>query len=268
MTLLAPPPATASAPVGFGAETTREVPRPFLLATGVYEPQQPVTWPPHRHAEHELVWSDRGVVTMVVDNREWTVMPGIGLWIPARMEHEGHARAHTAVRATYFAPASWTKVWDRPVVVTVNPAVRQLLVHLKHARMSAEQRLRAQQVCVDMLEITESVQLDVPLPDDPRLAPLVEKVLRNPADDSSLELWAARLNMTSRTLTRIFAAEVAMSFARWRRLVRMRDALGQLVDGESLKVVARRVGYSSTSSFVAAFRKTVGCTPGDLSSRP
>jgi AraC-like DNA-binding protein len=70
--------------------------------------------------------------------------------------------------------------------------------------------------------------------------------------------------MTSRTLTRAFRTELAMSFARWRRLVRMSAAAGELAGGASVKDVARRVGYGSTSAFVAAFHRTVGRTPGEL----
>jgi AraC-like DNA-binding protein len=268
MTLLAPP---APAPLREGRAPhpadAREVPPPFLLATSVYEPTHAIVWPEHRHEEHELLWSDRGVVTMVVDGRRWTVTPGVGLWIPAGVLHHGSTRDHTAVRATYFAPRPWTSSWDRPVAVAVNPAMRQLLIYLKRARMTIEQRVRAQQVCIDMLQTAEALHFDVPLPRDRRLAPLVEEVLRDPADDRSLEQWASVLNMTSRTITRAFVAEVAMSFARWRRLVRMHAALGDLGAGASVKVVARRVGYNSPSAFVAAFHKTIGCTPGDLAAR-
>ncbi len=269
MTLLAPPsfPGPARAPERSRVLNERQVPRPFLLTTSVYEPDRPICWPPHKHAEHELLWSDRGVVTMFLGGRQWTVTPGVGLWVPAGVEHEGSARDRTAVRATYFDPDAWPKRWDRPVAVRVNGAVRQLLIHLKQARMTTEQRMRAQQVCIDLLETTESLRLDIPVPPDQRLTPLVQGILHDPADDRSLEQWAALLNMTSRTLTRAFTAEVAMSFSHWRRLVRMRAALGHLADGMSVKVVARRVGYSSTSAFVAAFHKTIGCTPGDVTGR-
>lgn len=237
---------------------------PYLLTTSVHEPHRAVTWPPHAHPEHELLWTDRGVVTMLAAGRQWTVTPGIGLWIPAGFEHEGATRDNTEARATYFATASWDRPWDEPVAVRVVPAVRELLIHIKRARMTEAQRLRAQQVCVDMLELTHSAQLDVPIPMDHRITLLVEMVLHDPADDRSLEQWASLLNMTARTLTRIFTAEVALSFAQWRRLVRMRAAIGELADGASVKSVAHRVGYSTTSAFVTAFRKTVGCTPGEL----
>lgn len=260
MTLLAPPAPPLSRRAECEATDTRHVPHPFLLTTSAWHGG--TAWPLHRHAEHELLWTDRGVATMVVGGRQWTVSPGVGLWIPAGVEHEGSARENTAVRATYFAVPTWTRGWEQVSAVSVNPAVRQLLTHLARARMTIEQRLRAQQVCIDLLQITDSVQLDVPLPRDPRLSVLVEAVLRDPADDRSLEQWAALLNMTSRTLTRAFVAEVAMSFARWRRLARMRAAAGHLADGASVKAVARRVGYGSTSAFVAAFHRTLGCTPG------
>ncbi|MFF8817984.1 MULTISPECIES: helix-turn-helix transcriptional regulator [Leucobacter] len=245
----------------------RFVAAPYLLTTSVLRPAEAVTWTPHSHPEHELLWTDRGVVTMFADGKQWTVTPGVGLWLPAGTMHEGSSREDTDVRTTYFDPGLWEKSWERPVAVRLQPAARELLLYLKHATMSVEQRVRAQAVCVDMLELTDGVRLDIPLPEDPRLALLVEMILSDPADDRSLEQWASMLNMTSRTLTRAFSAEVAMSFAQWRRLVRMRAALGQLSDGLTVKSVARRVGYSTTSAFVTAFRKTVGCTPGELSGR-
>ncbi|GAA1565516.1 helix-turn-helix transcriptional regulator [Leucobacter aridicollis] len=248
-------------------DAQRYVAAPYLLTTSVHRPAEAVTWTPHSHPEHELLWTDRGVVTMLADGKQWTVTPGVGLWLPAGTLHEGSSREDTEVRTTYFDPGLWQKSWERPVAVRLQPAARELLLYLKRATMSVEQRVRAQQVCVDMLELTEGVRLDIPLPEDPRLALLVEMILSDPADDRSLEQWASMLNMTSRTLTRTFSAEVAMSFAQWRRLVRMRAALGQLSDGRTVKSVARRVGYSTTSAFVTAFRKTVGCTPGELSGR-
>ncbi|KAM9862338.1 AraC family transcriptional regulator [Leucobacter sp. BZR 635] len=257
-----PSPSAISADESPGPETY--VSPPYLLRTKIHVPSNATQWPAHSHPEHELLWTDRGVVTMFADGRQWTVAPGVGLWVPAGVEHEGSSRESTEVRATYFAPETWNKAWDRPVAVRVPPAVRELLIHLSRAPMSKTERLRAQQVCMDMLELTDDVGVDVPIPHDRRLAFLVEMILSDPADDRTLEQWASLLNMTSRTLTRVFSTEIAMSFAQWRRLVRMRAALGFLAEGTSVKVVARLVGYSTTSAFVSAFRKTVGHTPGEF----
>lgn len=242
----------------------RAVPASFLLTTGVYEPVEMTRWLPHSHEEHELIWSERGLVTMFVDDRLWTVPPGMGLWIPRGVVHEGSVEGNVAFRATFFTPETWTRGWTQPVAVKVNTAVQQLLVHLARTGMPRDERLRAQQVCIDMLTLAETFDIDVPIPRDPRMRALVDSVLADPSDDRSLEQWASRLNLSSRTITRAFSAELAMSFAQWRRLVRMRSALGLLADGMSVSAVARRVGYGATSAFVAAFRTVVGCTPGDL----
>ncbi|MFJ2618398.1 helix-turn-helix domain-containing protein [Glutamicibacter sp. NPDC087344] len=242
----------------------REVPESYLLATDIRDLSRQTHWDSHRHAEHELIWSVRGTVTMFVEGRRWSVTPGVGLWIPGGMVHEGYAQRDTAVRITYFSPEMWSKDWTSPCPVTIHPALRELLVHLKTAQLSERDRQRAQQVCIDMLNVAHTVELDVPLLRDPRVTPLVNTVLYDPADDRPLEQWAVDLNMTSRTLSRVFAAEISMSFTRWRRLVRMREAMALLGDGMNVKQVSRRVGYSTTSAFVAAFRKVTGYTPGNM----
>lgn len=240
----------------------RIVPAPFHLTTHMVETDRVTRWPLHTHAEHELIWSDRGVVTMIVDDRLWTVTPGVGLWIPHGVAHEGQADPHVKFRATLFTPELWTPSWLGPCVVTLSEAARALLMHLAHTGMPAEQRLRAQKVCIDLLEPTIDPHFDVPIPRDPRLQPLVTRVLSDPSDDRSLDQWADLLNLSRRTVTRIFAAELAMSFVQWRTLTRMSAALGLLGTGMSVGNVGRRVGYRTPSSFIAAFRRTVGRTPG------
>lgn len=242
----------------------RAVPESFLLTTGLIERDEVGYWPPESHEEHELIWTERGAVTILVDDRVWTVLPGSGLWISRGVVHETHAVPGTAFRTTYFTPEAWTPAWNTTTAVKVNAAVRQLLVHLARTGMAPERRLRAQQVCIDMLEPSGSHVIMVPIPRDPRIGELVDSVLQNPTGEHSLEQWAEMLNVSTRTITRAFSSDVAMSFVQWRRLVRIRVACCLLADGKSVTTVGRRVGYATTSAFVAAFRKVVGCTPGEL----
>ena len=53
-----------------------------------------------------------------------------------------------------------------------------------------------------------------------------------------------------------------MSFGRWRRQARLLQALRRVAEGASVSSVALDVGYESTSSFIAMFRRTLGTTPG------
>lgn len=242
----------------------RAVPESFLLTTGVFEQDYEVRWSPHSNEEHVLIWSERGAVTVVVDDRLHVVFPGSGLWIPRGVVHAGQAAGGAAFRETLFAPESWTPTWNGTTAVELNTAVRHLLVHLAHTGMPRDERLRAQQVCIDLLEPSHFRDIAVPIPQDPRIRKVVDSVLRNPADGRSLEQWAHCLNVSPRTITRAFSADVAMSFAQWRRLARMASARALLAEGTSVTATGRRVGYSTTSAFVAAFRKVVGRTPGEM----
>ncbi|MCZ9629666.1 AraC family ligand binding domain-containing protein [Rhodococcus sp. BH5] len=93
----------------------RAVPAPFQLTTYIVETDHITRWPEHAHIEHELIWSDRGVVNMIIDNQLWTVTPGVGLWIPRGVLHEGQANPHVAFRATLFTPELWTPRLERTV---------------------------------------------------------------------------------------------------------------------------------------------------------
>jgi AraC-like DNA-binding protein len=60
----------------------------------------------------------------------------------------------------------------------------------------------------------------------------------------------------------LFRSETGLSFGAWRQRARLIRALQLLADDVSVTQTAIAVGYESTSAFVAAFRRTIGTTPG------
>ncbi|MFJ4689129.1 helix-turn-helix domain-containing protein, partial [Streptomyces sp. NPDC088789] len=54
----------------------------------------------------------------------------------------------------------------------------------------------------------------------------------------------------------------APNFDRWRTHLRLRAALPLLAEGQPVSRVAHTVGYATSSAFLAAFRRTVGTSPG------
>ena len=53
-----------------------------------------------------------------------------------------------------------------------------------------------------------------------------------------------------------------MTVGEWRRRLRLLHGVRLLAGGESVTNAALDAGYSSTSAFIAAFKKTFGTTPG------
>ncbi|MEO7094480.1 MAG: AraC family transcriptional regulator, partial [Polyangiales bacterium] len=83
----------------------------------------------------------------------------------------------------------------------------------------------------------------------------------HPADCGAMRALTRRAGASRRTLERLFAEEVDMSFGRWRQRLRLLHALRSLAAGESVTASALEVGYASTSAFIAMFRRELGTTP-------
>ncbi|WP_280213805.1 helix-turn-helix domain-containing protein [Nocardia cyriacigeorgica] len=99
-------------------------------------------------------------------------------------------------------------------------------------------------------------------PRDPRAAEVATALLGDPADARTLDEFAADVATSARTLARAFNAETGMTFGQWRTQIRLAASLPLLADGLPVSRIAGRVGYRTTSAYVAAFRRVVGVPPG------
>ena len=235
---------------------------PFHLSTCFFDADDAISWMDHSHYEHELLWVERGTVQVRVQSQVWRLSRGLALWVPSGMAHRVVSDAAVALGATHINPLSCPQSWDAPTLMSVTPAMRELLLHDTQNDMPDEYRARAQRVCIDLLTPASVRRPELLVPTDPRVRRLVDEVLAHPRDSRSLEQWAMLLNVSSRTITRIFSSETHMSFVQWRIAVRMREAVSQLMSGRAVQQVSRHLGYSSVSAFVATFHRTIGVTPG------
>lgn len=215
----------------------------------------------HAHDEHQLAWSPEGVLVVLTAGRSYILPPTRALWIPAHTEHETRASGVATLRSAYLRPSRCPIGWTTPTVVTVTPLLAELICHLEEELARAE-RARAEAVLFDLLAPLDAATIDVGLPADPRARDVADRLVADPADPRTLHEWGREVGASSRTLARAFLAETGLTFGRWRTLVRLQAALPHLAEGTAVSVVAGRVGYETTSAFVAAFRAHTGVTPG------
>ncbi|MFI5931954.1 helix-turn-helix domain-containing protein [Actinoplanes sp. NPDC051494] len=224
-------------------------------------------WPPHAHPMHELVWVRGGTLTSRVGNRIFTVPPGWGLWLPAGVTHGGRLTAGAELHDAFFAPERTPVAFAGPTSIAVTPLLESLLLRLARKDLDAAARARTEAVVFDVLDPTER-QFALELPGDPRIDPIAEALLADPADDRGLQDWAAQLGLSDRTITRAFRGATGLSFAQWRQALRVHEALALLSEGVDVREVSERLGYSQPSTFIDAFRRVVQVTPGRLSGIP
>lgn len=252
-----------------GTEVRRDVALPqqvsaaFAIVSAFQVPLVPTEWAPHSHPLHELVWVRGGTLTSRVADRIFTVSQGHGLWMPAGMTHGGRATAGAEFHDAFFAPdrTPFAFAFGEPKTITMTPLLESLLTHLSRTDLDADARARAESVVFDVLQPSER-QFALQLPGDSRIDAIAEALLDDPGDGRSLEVWARELGISDRTITRAFRHATGLSFAQWRQMLRAHRALTLLSGGCDVMTVSEMLGYAQPSSFIAAFRRVMGTTPG------
>lgn len=232
----------------------------ILLSTFPMESGKRFSW--HAHDRHQLAWAAEGVLTVVAETHTWVLPPTRALWIPAGVRHETIAAEKATMRTLYLKPELCPILWPTPQPVAATRLLAELIVYLSDAPLEAGERSRAEAVLLDLLKPVATTTIEVTMPTDERALDVARGLLANPADGRSLAEWGHEVGASGRTLTRAFLAGTGIPFNRWRTAVRLHAALPRVASGEPISAVADRVGYQTSSAFVAAFRRETGLTPG------
>ena len=115
---------------------------------------------------------------------------------------------------------------------------------------------------LDQLATLPVEPLQLPMPADPRARRAAEELRADPGGRRALARVSRLAGASQRTLERLFLEETAMTLGRWRRRMRLVEALRLLAAGEPVTRVALDVGYATPSAFIEAFRRELGRTPG------
>ncbi|MFD8984812.1 AraC family transcriptional regulator [Streptomyces sp. NPDC059564] len=219
----------------------------------------------HRHDDHQIAYAASGVLSITTDSGTWVAPPTRALWIPAGTVHEHRAYGRTDLHCVGLPTRHNPLDLDAPAVIAVGPLLRELiLAYTREPRERGPARRRMLGVLLDQLRVSPLQPLHLPAPGDPRLAAVCALLYADPADPRGLAALAADAGAGAgeRTLSRLFRAELGMTFPQWRTQLRLHQALRLLAVGTPVTAVAHRCGWSSASAFIDVFRRAFGHTPG------
>lgn len=221
--------------------------------------------PAHRHSRAHLFYCAEGVFRVVRAEATWMVPPSQAVWIPSDVDHCVHATQPIALLSLFVDASVTAGLPDACRVVHVPPLLRELIlkaVDVGNEYPPAGADARLMHVILDQLRDLEAAPLSLPLASDKRVRQVIEALLDEPADERSLDDWAPRVGSSARTLARLFVSETGMTFAQWRRQMRLLEAIDRLGKGDAVTRVALDLGYESPSAFTAMFRRVLGAPPG------
>lgn len=226
------------------------------------------TVPAHSHSLTQVVAPRTGLLAVTTPAATWMIAgPSRAIIIPAAVEHSHRAHTRSEVITLLLSKESRAapECPEQPTAVMLTPLAQSTLRALDDNSRHSEQRQALKCVLQHELFDVQWRRLGgpaLPTPKDPRLLSMLDLMIRFPEHRHELGELARQVGATERTLQRLISAELAITFTQWRTLIRVIVSLGFLADGKAVSATAHRCGFTSTSAYIAAFRRTMHQTPG------
>ncbi|MEO9191116.1 MAG: helix-turn-helix transcriptional regulator [Acetobacteraceae bacterium] len=221
----------------------------------------------HLHARAQLLYTLSGVLRVTTDDASFAIPPASGLFLPADLPHAVRMDGPVAMRALFLRDDAACVAPPGATVIAVSPLLRELILGACAEPLDWDPKGRGGHLAalaLDEIAHARTLPLALPVPRDPRLLRLTDRLRARPDDGRGLDAWASEAGASVRTLARLFRRETGMSFQQWRRQLRLTEAVALLSAGATPARAAARVGYASTPAFGAALRATFGVTPGRM----
>jgi AraC-like DNA-binding protein/quercetin dioxygenase-like cupin family protein len=217
--------------------------------------------PRHEHDWPQLLYASSGVMAVETANGSWIVPPQRAIWLPSRSWHVTRMLTEVQLASLYLRRTQGSPT--NCEILEIGPLMREMLVAAIDVDFSGSLNRREKSLAAlidEELAIAPRGGSPIPMPEDRRLLSFCQRVLKDPSLQASLEAHAAAMALTPKTVSRMFQRELGMTFRDWRQLVQSAYALAHLIQGEPVKVVASRLGYTA-SAFSVMMRRNLRLAP-------
>lgn len=225
---------------------------------------------PHsRMKRHTSPWAELnfaiwGIMEIGIGDMTYLSPPQYAIWIPPHVEHCCQNAGEVHYACIDIPTAACEGLPDKPCTLEISPVMRAILADFERRGVSypdTPEDRRMAQIVIDQARQARAYASYLPSATDPVLAPILAALQRRPGDKRGATHWAATAGITERTLLRHCQQRLGMSFNEWRLRLRVVSALGLLDAGQSVQSVARELGYSTPSAFIAMFQRLTGQSP-------
>ena len=220
----------------------------------------------------QVLFPAKGVVSVRAGTAVALLSVRSAVWVPPGMSVEISCRRSSAVCRVMIGVQDLPNMPAALEPVIVSPLLRALLLEAARIPDSGERSARdgllLQLLRDELCGARTAALLHLRMPDHPRLLRVCEAVVKEPRRSLDLTACGRAAGVSRRTFTRLFAAEMEMTFGEWRRQVRLVEALSGLARGRSVTSVALDAGYRSPAAFNAMFRRATGVAPSQYGVQP
>lgn len=249
----------------------QDIPRPVAMIVVEHGPVPALIVPEHSHPRAQLAYAETGVFTLQTRQTAWIVPPHRAVWIPGNVAHEMYARGQAVSnRSLYIEADAVPGLPTECCVIEVSGLMRHLLLEAVHIPLlydEAGRDGRVMRLILDEIVAARRLPPGLPMPRNRRLHAVCNALLDDPVQKETLDEWASRSAMGTRTFTRLFRQETGTTFTLWRQQLLLMEAMRRLSIGASISATAFELGYESPSAFSAMFKRMLGHTPREFMAR-
>lgn len=233
--------------------------------------------PFHRHTKGQLSYVEGGLAYITTENKTYVVPARHYFWIPQGLVHELRVGIFaTALRSLYFYSADdhanefYSKLGIYPaselLIQMINYTERWDERHLSNGDHNFEFLVAMK----NMLPTLNKRSLPIMLPNTEHV--LMQKIMKYIQDHIGQKLIIADISehfaMSERSLSRLFQAQLHISFLQYVKTLRMITAIEMIVKTQKpIADIAFEVGYAAVASFSDTFYDFTSSRPSDLRRR-
>lgn len=220
---------------------------------------------------HYLLYAAEGSMRLEASGRRWSLPPARAALIAAGEPLRITVPHSILCCSVLFAPDHYPAPCKALTVFEMTPLARELALECRAfgpelPKLTKDARLMFDTLAMLVRRLAENPSAAwVPSGQSSAVKQALSLTDASIGEDITLEVIAASVHMSPRTLARRFSDELGMPWHLVRRRLRMIRATETLAETtDPITQIALDVGYASPSAFNAAFREFAGMTPSEF----
>lgn len=216
----------------------------------------------HSHNVAQLSIPTNGSIYILIEDKLFIVPCGFAVFIPANSPHAIEKINNKTIIDNLYFDSTYDKYL--PNIATTLPlsSLSRLIIakicSFEYEEFNTSKIQNLLNVLFD--EFSENIEQNYSLvvPKNKVLYKIYQLFVNSCDLYPSLDECAQHVNISSRTLLRIFKSELNISFIVWKQQFLFIKALALLEKEKSTSTVAYKLGYNSDSAFISMFKKMSG----------
>jgi AraC-like DNA-binding protein len=227
--------------------------------------------PTHIHDKDQLLYTEGGIVYVVVNNQRYYLPPRHFMWIPAGVEHSIHPSSEKIImRNLYFPVYRKDAIFFKKVgIYPINQMLLEMLLYTQRYTgnlfQSSDDYHIVKSLKLVLPKVTNhDLPLILPYPKDKRLMEIIDYIDLNLSQNVYLPQLANQFTFTEKTLSRLFKKDLNMTFVQYITTRRILKFIELVIDKNySISNASIAVGYMSLPTFSNTFHKFMKQRPSE-----